>query len=93
MPAQSQYREISSCSNCKDFQSRRMKARYKSLSNGENVFVHTLNGSGLAIGRTIAAIIENYQNQDGSIQIPDCLVSYMDGVTKIDPINLRGTII
>jgi hypothetical protein len=68
-------------------------AGYKSLSNGENVFVHTLNGSGLAIGRTIAAIIENYQNQDGSIQIPDCLVSYMDGMTKIDPVNLRGTII
>ena len=93
MPAQSQYREISSCSNCKDFQSRRMKTRYKLSSNSENVFVHTLNGSALAVGRTIAAIIENYQNQDGSIQIPECLVSYMDGITKIDPINLRGTII
>lgn len=93
MPAQSQYREISSCSNCKEFQSRRMKARYKSLSNGENVFVHTLNGSALAIGRTIAAILENYQNQDGSVQIPDCLVKYMDGMTKIDPADLHNVTI
>jgi seryl-tRNA synthetase len=93
MPAQSQYREISSCSNCTDFQARRMKARYKEFDSTENKFVHTLNGSGLPIGRTIAAILENYQNEDGSIQIPDCLVKYMGGKTRIEPVKLHGTII
>jgi seryl-tRNA synthetase len=75
MPAQNKYREISSCSNCGDFQARRMKARYKVAQ--QNILVHTLNGSALAIGRTIAAIMENYQNADGSIRIPACLQSYM----------------
>ena len=93
MPAQSTYREISSCSNCKDFQSRRMKARYKEFGSQENVFLHTLNGSALAVGRTIAAILENYQNPDGSVQVPECLVPYMNGVKKIEPYKLNSTII
>jgi seryl-tRNA synthetase len=92
MPAQSQYREISSCSNCTDFQARRMKARYKEFNALETTFVHTLNGSALAIGRTIAAILENYQNADGSVTVPSCLVSYMDGVTKIESVATKSTI-
>ncbi len=84
MPSQSKYREISSCSNCKDFQARRMNARYKEFGSSENTFVHTLNGSALAIGRTIAAILENYQNADGSVDIPKCLVPYMGNITKLE---------
>ncbi|CAG2168592.1 unnamed protein product, partial [Oppiella nova] len=84
LPGQSQYREISSCSNCGDFQARRMKARYKEFHSTETTFVHTLNGSALAVGRTIVAILENYQNEDGSITIPDVLVDYMGGIKKID---------
>ena len=93
MPSQMQYREISSCSNCTDFQSRRMKTRYKEFGEQENTFVHTLNGSGLAIGRTLAAILENYQNDDGSVTVPECLINYMQGMTKITPINLDNSII
>ena len=77
LPYEKRYREISSCSNCGEFQARRMKARYKSLKDGKNYFVHTLNGSGLAVGRTMIAIIENYQNEDGSISIPKELQSFM----------------
>jgi len=80
LPSQNTYREISSVSNCRDFQARRMKARFKDDSNKETQFVHTLNGSGLAIGRTIVAILENCQQADGSIKIPDKLRSYMGGV-------------
>jgi seryl-tRNA synthetase len=87
MPAQNQYREVSSCSNCKDFQSRRMKARYKEFNQVQTTFVHTLNGSALPIGRVIAAIVENYQNSDGTVQIPSCLVDYMAGMTKIEQYN------
>lgn len=83
LPSQAKYREISSCSNCGDFQARRMNAKYKSKKDGKNYFVHTLNGSSLAVGRTIVAILENYQNEDGSINIPEALVSYMGGVKKI----------
>lgn len=83
LPSQGRYREISSCSNCGDFQARRMKARYKELSSRNNVFVHTLNGSALAIGRTIVAILENYQNQDGSITIPESLRKYLNGKSII----------
>lgn len=83
LPGQNKYREISSCSNCGDFQARRLKARYKELHGSKNTFVHTLNGSGLPIGRTMVAIIENYQNADGSIDIPSALVPYMGGLTKI----------
>lgn len=84
LPGQSKYREISSCSNCGDFQARRMKARYKEEGSQDTTFVHTLNGSALAVGRTIIAILENYQNEDGSITIPSKLVHYMGGLTKIE---------
>jgi len=84
LPGQKTYREIASCSNCLDFQARRMKARFKRLSDKKNYFVHTLNGSGLPIGRTIVAILENYQNDDGSISIPEKLIPYMGGITKIE---------
>jgi seryl-tRNA synthetase len=90
MPSQEQYREISSCSNCTDFQARRMRARYKEFGDTDTTFVHTLNGSGLAVGRTIAAILENYQNADGSVQVPDCLINYMGGKTKIEPVTLNS---
>ena len=83
IPAQDTYREISSCSNCEDFQARRAMIRYRD-ENGKVHYVHTLNGSGLAVGRTVAAILENYQNEDGSVTIPEVLVPYMGGVTKIE---------
>lgn len=83
LPAQNTYREISSCSHCGDFQARRMKARWKNSVTTHNELVHTLNGSGLAVGRTLVAIIENYQQEDGSIEIPEVLLPYMRGVTKI----------
>lgn len=84
LPSQNKYREISSCSNCGDFQARRMKARYKEFGSNETTFAHTLNGSGLAVGRTLVAVLENYQNEDGSITVPSCLVNYMGGVEKIN---------
>ena len=77
IPSQKKYREISSCSNFKDFQSRRMKARWKNPSTKKNEFVHTLNGSGLAVGRTLLAIMENYQEEDGKIVIPEALRTLM----------------
>ena len=83
IPSQNQYREISSCSNCLDFQSRRLRSKYVNKTTKKKSFVHTLNGSALAIGRTIVAIMENYQNSDGTINIPEALVSYMGGVKKI----------
>ena len=82
LPSENKYREISSCSSCGSFQARRMKARYKNKNN-ETLFVGTLNGSGLAVGRTLIAILENYQNSDGSITIPDALKSYMNNLEKI----------
>jgi seryl-tRNA synthetase len=82
MPSQNKYREISSCSNCGDFQSRRASIKYKS-KNGKIYFAHTLNGSALAVGRTIIAILENYQNSDGSIDIPKELQPYMANQKKI----------
>lgn len=81
--AKGKYREISSCSNCGDFQARRMNAKFKSKTDGKNHFLHTLNGSALALGRTIVAILENYQNEDGTVEVPEVLVSYMGGVSKI----------
>ena len=78
LPSQEKYREISSCSNCGDFQARRASIRFKN-SDGKNLFVHTLNGSSLALGRTLVAILENYQNHDGSIQVPQALQSYFGG--------------
>ena len=83
LPGQDAYREISSCSNCGEFQARRMKARSRVAGAKETRFVHTLNGSGLAIGRTLVAILENYQQPDGSIKVPEVLVPYMGGVTVI----------
>jgi len=84
LPGQGQYREISSCSNCGEFQARRMNARYR--PNGEKAvrFPHTLNGSGLAVGRTLVAILENYQQQDGSVDVPSVLQPYMGGAAKIE---------
>lgn len=82
IPAQETYREISSCSNCLDFQARRAQIRYRD-SEGKVNLLHTLNGSGLAVGRTVAAILENYQNEDGSVTVPKVLVPYMRGVEKI----------
>ena len=84
LPGEGKYREISSCSNCRSFQARRMNARYK--SNDQNKFVHTLNGSGLAVGRTLIAVLENYQNSDGSISIPEVLMPYMGNLTKISKV-------
>ncbi len=83
LPGQNTYREISSCSNMTDFQARRMKARWRNPETGKPELVHTLNGSGLAVGRTLIAIMENYQRADGSIQIPDVLLPYMHGMTEI----------
>ena len=82
LPSENRYREISSCSSCGSFQARRMKARYKNKNN-ETVFVGTLNGSGLAIGRTLVAILENYQQRDGSIIVPEVLRPYMNNIEKI----------
>ena len=82
MPAQDKYREISSCSNCTDFQARRAHIRYRD-ENGKLHLAHTLNGSGLAVGRTVAAILENYQNEDGTVTVPEVLVPYMNGMKKI----------
>lgn len=79
LPGENTYREISSCSNCGDYQARRMNARFKSKDGGKPQFVHTLNGSGLAVGRTMVAILENYQQADGSIMIPEALIPYMKG--------------
>ena len=83
LPGQEAYREISSCSCFEDFQSRRMQLRWKSPTTKDTEFLHTLNGSGLAVGRTLVAVIENYQNADGSITIPEVLQAYMGGLTKI----------
>jgi len=83
LPSQNTYREISSCSNCEDFQARRMNTRFKPRGAKGTRFVHTLNGSGIAVGRCLIAIMENYQQKDGSIRVPDVLVPYMNGLTEI----------
>ncbi|HER2923997.1 TPA: serine--tRNA ligase [Streptococcus pyogenes] len=85
IPAQNTYREISSCSNTEDFQARRAQIRYRDEADGKVKLLHTLNGSGLAVGRTVAAILENYQNEDGSVTIPEVLRPYMGGKTVISP--------
>ena len=85
LPGQSAYREISSCSNCGDYQARRMNARYRPDGEKNTRFVHTLNGSGLAVGRTLVAVIENYQQADGSVIIPDLLRPYMGGLEQLTP--------
>lgn len=88
-PGQGKYREISSCSNFGDFQARRINLRYSPADGGKPRYMHTLNGSGLAIGRTLAAILENYQQEDGSIKVPDVLISYLNGTTYIRKAELE----
>ena len=83
LPSQHKYREISSCSNCEDFQARRMNTRFRAKETGKIRFVHTLNGSGIAIGRCLIAVLENYQREDGSVGIPEVLVPYMGGLSEI----------
>ena len=85
LPGQGLYREISSCSNCGDWQARRMNTRYRPAEGKGNVFVHTLNGSGLAVGRTLVAVLENYQQADGSVTVPQVLSPYMGGVSTLSP--------
>jgi len=83
LPGQNTYREISSCSNCEEFQARRANIRYRKEKKGRPLFVHTLNGSGLAVGRTLLAVLENYQQEDGSVIIPNALRDYMGGLDRI----------
>ena len=83
-PSQNTYREISSCSNCQDFQARRMNTRYKDKIEKKNLFVHTLNGSGVAVGRALASILENFYNEDGSVTVPEVLRPYMDGIKILE---------
>ena len=85
LPGQGAYREISSCSNTGDFQARRMNTRYRVAAEKKTEFVHTLNGSGLAVGRTLVAVLENYQNADSSVTVPEALLPYMGGVTRLEP--------
>ncbi len=87
LPGQGSYREISSCSNCGDFQARRMNTRFRREDVKGNEFVHTLNGSGLAVGRTLVAILDNYQQADGSVDIPTALLPYMGGITRLTPLG------
>ncbi|MCB1153900.1 serine--tRNA ligase, partial [bacterium] len=93
LPSQQAYREISSCSNCWDFQARRAGIRYKSKGQKGTNFAHTLNGSGLAVGRTFLAILENYQNADGTVTIPEALRPYMGGQETIEPPKAEPTVI
>ncbi len=88
LPGQDKYREISSCSNFGDFQARRMKARWRNPETGKPELVHTLNGSGLAVGRTLVALMENYQQADGSVRVPEVLQPYLGGMERIDAIGL-----
>jgi seryl-tRNA synthetase len=84
LPSQKRYREISSCSNCEAFQARRMQARWRNPASGKPEPVHTLNGSGVAVGRALVAVLENYQNEDGSVTVPRALAPYMGGLERID---------
>ena len=85
LAGQGRYREISSCSDCGDFQARRMRARFRAKGERDTHFVHTLNGSGLAVGRTMIAILENYQQSDGSIVLPAALRPYMGDIERLSP--------
>jgi seryl-tRNA synthetase len=85
LPSQQRYREISSCSNCESFQARRMQARWRNPATGKPELVHTLNGSGVAVGRALVAILENYQNADGSVTVPSALARYMAGAVTLGP--------
>jgi len=86
LPGQDTYREISSCSNCGDFQARRMNTRYRPEGGKGTEFVHTLNGSGLAVGRTLVAVLENYQQEDGTVEVPKALLPYMGGIDRLVPL-------
>jgi seryl-tRNA synthetase len=86
LPGQDRFREISSCSVCGEFQARRMNARYRPAEGKGNRFVHTLNGSGVAVGRALIAVLENYQNADGSVTVPQALRPYMGGLETIRPV-------
>jgi seryl-tRNA synthetase len=83
LPSQKRYREISSCSNCEAFQARRMQARWRNPETGKPELVHTLNGSGVAVGRALVAVLENYQQADGSITVPKALTPYMGGIAVV----------
>jgi seryl-tRNA synthetase len=85
LPSQQRYREISSCSNCESFQARRLQARWRNPASGKPELLHTLNGSGVAVGRALVAILENYQNADGSVTLPSALLPYMAGATILAP--------
>jgi seryl-tRNA synthetase len=84
LPGQAAFREISSCSTCGEFQARRMNARMRPKGGGATRFVHTLNGSGVAVGRALVAVLETYQQEDGSIVVPDVLLPYMGGIRRIE---------
>ena len=90
LPGQNNYREISSCSNCGDFQARRMRARFRPEGEKGTRFAHTLNGSGLAVGRTLIAVLENYQQADGTVIVPEALRPYMDGRDRLTPASRRA---
>jgi seryl-tRNA synthetase len=85
LPGQQAYREISSCSNYLDFQARRMRARWRNPDSGNPELLHTLNGSGVAAGRALIAILENYQQADGTVIVPEVLLPYMGGIEKLEP--------
>ena len=85
LPGQDRYREVSSCSNCGDFQARRMNARYRKAGEKGTIFVHTLNGSGVAVGRALVAVMENYQQENGAVAVPDVLIPYMGGMARLEP--------
>ena len=85
LPGQSRYREISSCSNCGDFQARRMRARYRPAGGRGTAFPHTLNGSGVAVGRALVAVMENFQREDGAVRVPEALRPYLDGLDAVEP--------
>jgi seryl-tRNA synthetase len=85
LPGQNAYREISSCSNCGDFQARRMNARYRVTGEKGTRFVDTLNGSGVAVGRALVAVLENYQQEGGAMHVPEVLIPYMGGATRLVP--------
>jgi seryl-tRNA synthetase len=87
LPSQGHYREISSCSNCEAFQARRMQARWRNPETGKPEPVHTLNGSGVAVGRALVAVLENYQNADRSVRVPDALKPYMGGCERLTPVS------
>lgn len=88
LPGQQKYREISSCSNFEAFQARRMQARWRNPETGNPELLHTINGSGLAVGRTLVAVMENYQQEDGTIRIPDALKGYMGGLEILEKLAL-----